>query len=697
LKPLQKSSAASDSLDALGIISEPVDDIDTNEDAMLVDEPLPEMPDDSSAFHEPSVAEIQKIKAKRDRLRMYGSAAAPGADGALERDKDFVALGKDDEDNPDSRLIRDSVFDDDEAEATEALGQDYNGGRVNFGDPGKSYSTKLEQSVKQRAIDDNLDEDDEWRRWETQQILKSGVRRSEADATPTATTSKSKIPTALLAPPATQIPSLDAILDVLEREISDVQTVHVQNKLHLSKTQGNIQEIDDSIDTMQAEYSELTSSFHFFEDMKKYVLDLLDCVGEKMAQIEALEKEWIEISIKRVRAAWRRASQFQIDDKERAKELISGAQPSQEAVLGRMERAAARQRVQARVAIRKQTNEDQNGWMSDEDDYSLFTESDNPQNLDLAFEEETAFATTCREIYKKSVAIFEDVYDDFSDVRTIAERFQEWKSKDPKSYNQTHVPLSLPILFDPFVRLELLQTEWDPMFKSPYFDSMRWYRFLSSYGGENMADDDEDRNLVPNLVEKTVIPRARSLLNVLFDPFSSAQNKRMLTLVEELLVYVAPEKVAEMLSVVRVNLQGLCDRTDLLAISPELLEKHDELLEYESKQLARFVKILENCLIWCRILPPRIILSMVSPVVEEKLVPHFRSIVSSATCISCIIGSVRKLAQAVPDQISFRDSFPVLSIFLETGLKKKLHEADQTIIRDKAAALAQYEEIQKRL
>jgi hypothetical protein len=75
----------------------------------------------------PSESDIAKIRAKRERMRLYGTAAVAGGDGALQRDEEFISLHgnkKDDDELPDdSRLVRESKYDDDDAELTFALGQ----------------------------------------------------------------------------------------------------------------------------------------------------------------------------------------------------------------------------------------------------------------------------------------------------------------------------------------------------------------------------------------------------------------------------------------------------------------------------------------------------------------------------------------------------------------------------------------------
>ena len=57
--------------------------------------------------------------------------------------------------------------------------------------------------------------------------------------------------------------------------------------------------------------------------------------------------------------------------------------------------------------------------------------------------------------------MFDDVVEEFSLVSNVKQRLEEWKFGFPDSYSQAHIPLYLPQLFAPFVRLQLLP--WNPL------------------------------------------------------------------------------------------------------------------------------------------------------------------------------------------------------------------------------------------
>ncbi len=57
--------------------------------------------------------------------------------------------------------------------------------------------------------------------------------------------------------------------------------------------------------------------------------------------------------------------------------------------------------------------------------------------------------------------IFGDVAEDFYNINVIKERFQTWKSLNLSTYKNAYVLLSLPKLFSPLIRIELI--DWNPL------------------------------------------------------------------------------------------------------------------------------------------------------------------------------------------------------------------------------------------
>jgi GC-rich sequence DNA-binding factor len=69
--------------------------------------------------------------------------------------------------------------------------------------------------------------------------------------------------------------------------------------------------------------------------------------------------------------------------------------------------------------------------------------------------------------------IFSDASDEYSQLSLVKKRMEEWKREYSSSYNDAYISLSLPLIFSPYVRLELLR--WDPLHKGLDFQDMKWY------------------------------------------------------------------------------------------------------------------------------------------------------------------------------------------------------------------------------
>lgn len=64
-------------------------------------------------------------------------------------------------------------------------------------------------------------------------------------------------------------------------------------------------------------------------------------------------------------------------------------------------------------------------------------------------------------ILKECQGIFTDVQDDFSDVKQILSRFNEWRVSFPDTYTNAYISLCLPKLLAPLIRHQLIG--WNPL------------------------------------------------------------------------------------------------------------------------------------------------------------------------------------------------------------------------------------------
>ena len=68
--------------------------------------------------------------------------------------------------------------------------------------------------------------------------------------------------------------------------------------------------------------------------------------------------------------------------------------------------------------------------------------------------------------------IFSDAAEEYSQLSVVIERFERWKKNYSSSYRDAYMSLSVPAIFSPYVRLELLK--WDPLHEDIDFINMNW-------------------------------------------------------------------------------------------------------------------------------------------------------------------------------------------------------------------------------
>lgn len=207
---------------------------------------------------------------------------------------------------------------------------------------------------------------------------------------------------------------------------------------------------------------------------------------------------------------------------------------------------------------------------------------------------------------KRAESVFVDVNEEYTLLSTIKNYFEDWKKRDIASYRDAFCSLSMPQIFAPYVRLELLL--WDPLV-SPSFESQKWYQELFNYGiiGNRMEENDEDNNLVPKLVEKVVAAKLASFANNVWNPRTESQNRAMLAALDQILIYVEPhsEAVKDILTAVQVSLLNVIENMPLTI--------HDDALPDETE---RYLKLIKNTLAWEKFLSE----SVLNKIVLDNLI-----------------------------------------------------------------------------
>jgi len=216
--------------------------------------------------------------------------------------------------------------------------------------------------------------------------------------------------------------------------------------------------------------------------------------------------------------------------------LISGKEIDKDAKEGEEERQQLKLKRSERRD--KSGRDDDVGWSSDEEAPALDDETDGSSFFLKSF---FLISLDESEWWKKMRAVFEDVYEEYSDLKLVRDKFLNWKVVYPGSYAQAYVSLVIHKIFGVFVRYEMLT--WNPLKDDPNFEKYEWYKLMKSFQSKYKKDD-SDANLIPNIVKQVLLPRAKKYIELTMDPYSSSQTKSALSLVQVLVKYVGESAIA---------------------------------------------------------------------------------------------------------------------------------------------------------
>ncbi|KAK7107892.1 PAX3- and PAX7-binding protein 1-like isoform X2 [Littorina saxatilis] len=460
----------------------------------------------------------------------------------LARDnQDFIAL-EENEESADknastSRLVRDDDHDKSDEDEEE--------GRVDF-----TVNTAARDRQRMRdnfmAVEHGSDDDNEKaeKNWEDQQIQKAVKQAPEVilqqhtnGAKSTAVTSRGPPDLSRYGPNlATPLPSLapmsrtsdtsqitiESVRRRLEERLDTLDTVYRGHKMALDTAQHDIEEAQTSIASCKQNTEGLEERYRFFQEMRGYVRDLVECLNEKVPSINELEQRMQNLLRTRATRLLQRRQQ---DVRDQCQDYMTNKAAGQ-VVMATEEEQAKQRRVaerEARRSRRRRARETRNivnhheGLSSDDEESQA---------------DETKFCMEQENIEGASTSLFEDALEDFVEMDLIRRRFEEWKFEFGDTYREAYIALCIPKLVNPFVRMQLMG--WNPLKEDCQdFEDMNWYNCLVFFGCESTQEvdpEDSDVKILPSIVEKVVIPKLTYLVESVWDPLSTTQTSRLVNL-----------------------------------------------------------------------------------------------------------------------------------------------------------------------
>ncbi|XP_042215602.1 PAX3- and PAX7-binding protein 1-like [Homarus americanus] len=443
------------------------------------------------------------------------------------------------------RLVRDDDNDRSDDEDGES--------RMDFSVNQQARDRQQRQEAFDAAQEGGSDNSDHEREWEKQQLMKAGANAKVAAVGDGELNQEAGDPTAIQYTPLdngaalgnqdqklwgteTLIPASSAslprptnyqaegIIKRLQDSRASLEEVYRRHQTEADTIIDDLVACKSTITRCNLEQHPLTSIFQFYQDIRGYVTDLRDCLNEKVPDISALEDQVYILYRQRAQKVVQRRRQDVRDQNDEFSPFAGKGATGDEY---RTRRAAEREgrRTRRRREREKKGDVNHHDGMSTDDEESQ-------SEIQLMQSELEHIASEARKI-------FEDVEDDFSQLKRIMARFEEWRSKDGPTYSDAYVSYNLPKIFAPYIRLQILL--WNPLMRDSdgiEVERMKWFNLLLLYGtNDNSEDDpsrlreDPDRKLMSHLVEKVVLVKLKEIIGCWWDPLSHIQTVRLVNMV----------------------------------------------------------------------------------------------------------------------------------------------------------------------
>lgn len=241
--------------------------------------------------------------------------------------------------------------------------------------------------------------------------------------------------------------------------------------------------------------------------------------------------------------------------------------------------------------------------------------SDDEQNQS----EITKFNLEKESIHSGVERLFEDVVEDFSEIHSIRERFEDWRSLYNDTYKEAYIGLCLPKLVNPFVRLQLIN--WNPLQESCRdFEENSWFDTMLFYGSkieELVENVDDDVKLLPTIVEKIIQPRLTVFAEKIWDPLSTTQTSRLVNVVQKIIneypsVHADNKKTQELLRAIVNRMKKTLDDDVFMPLYPKSVTENrgSGSSVFFHRQSWTCIKLLGNILSWHGILSSKVLHSL---------------------------------------------------------------------------------------
>ncbi|XP_011870465.1 PREDICTED: PAX3- and PAX7-binding protein 1 [Vollenhovia emeryi] len=551
----------------------------------------------------PDAAMIHAARKRRQKARELGT--------------DYIPIEEQSDDKGKSRLIREEDHDrSDDDDSQDRLDMTVN---TEARDKEKRREAFLASQVPLKFSDNESEHENEEEEWEAQQIRKGVTGAQIAAAQQDSMLQQqytmginqmigSGVPLEMVLmpapppPPSIQPPDPTKIVPVTPQEVinkmrarlDNLKEVHRRHQQDHERLEGELEQAVKELDECEVRTPHYAQRFRYYQELRGYVTDLVECLDEKLPLITDLEQRWLDLYSERSTELMERRRQ---DTRDQAEEITTAARgqtmrrgPEVEV---HVRRATERE---GRRARRRRARELASNMPKHIDGMSSDDEVTEQQNL--------VFKQAKDEIDNNYKDIFSDVMEEYCTVRGILSKFESWRETDMDAYTEAYVSLCLPKIISPIIRSQLVT--WNPIMESTDLERTKWYNALLLYAldskeTEESLKQDPDVRLIPSTIEKIVIPKLTSIIEKIWDPMSTSQTLRLVGTINRFVkeypnLNDTSKSLETLFNAILDKIKAAIENDVFIPIFPK--QVWDTKHQFFQRQFAMAVKLLRNLLSW---------------------------------------------------------------------------------------------------
>jgi GC-rich sequence DNA-binding factor len=251
-------------------------------------------------------------------------------------------------------------------------------------------------------------------------------------------------------------------------------------------------------------------------------------------------------------------------------------------------------------------------------------------STDESDSESTAYVSSRDELLKTADLVFSDASEEYSSLRIVKDKFEGWRTQYPSAYRDAHVALSVPSVFTPYVRLELLK--WDPLHEATDFFDMDWHKVLFDYGAQDdeSASGSNDTDVVPVLVEKVALPILHHRIKHCWDVLSTQSTENAVDAVRMVIGYLptSSKDLHQLLACVKSRLTQAIADLSVPAWGSMVTRTVPGAAQYAAYRFGVATRLLKNACLWKNILAGHVVEKLaLDELLKGKILPHMKSII----------------------------------------------------------------------